>query len=127
MEQLSVRSRGNADDIRNNRDDIEAFLSADLDFHLALAEATENAVIAEMTKLVIDQVHRHHASFASTLLSARAREDTLRSARQVIDHVKAGDAARAAESMRRHLRAVSTELRQRVYLPAAEADQGYGL
>jgi GntR family transcriptional repressor for pyruvate dehydrogenase complex len=99
--------------IRASGGDIDNFLAADLDFHLALAEATDNAVIAEMTKLVIDQVHRHHASFANTLLSAAARERTFRSARRIVDRVRAGDGPAASDCMREHLHAVGTELRQR--------------
>jgi GntR family transcriptional repressor for pyruvate dehydrogenase complex len=101
--------------IRASGDDIDRFLAADLDFHLALAEATENAVIAEMTKMVIDQVHRHHASFADTLLTSGARENTYRSARRIVDSVRAGNTAAAAECMRAHLRSVGTELRERMY------------
>jgi GntR family transcriptional repressor for pyruvate dehydrogenase complex len=113
------------EEIRGNRDDIEAFLTADLDFHLALAEATGNMVIAEMTKLVIDRVHRHHASFASTLLSDRTRENTFQSARKVVDQVRAGNETAAAGSMREHLRAVSAELKDRVY-PGGDADRPDG-
>jgi len=98
--------------IRASDDDIENFLSADLNFHLALAEATDNTVIAEMTKLVIDQIHRHHASFASTLLSPKAREKTFRSAGRIVDCVSAGDSRSASESMREHLRAVGAELKE---------------
>ena len=76
------------EEIRGSGDDIEGFLAADLDFHLALAEATENTVIAEMTKLIIDRVHRHHASFASTLLSAQTRDKTFQSARRVVNQVE---------------------------------------
>ena len=111
--------------IRASGDDIEAFLAADLDFHLALAEATENAVIAEMTRLVIDQVHRHHTSFANTLLSADARQRTVRSARRIVDRVRAGDGPGAAASMRDHLNAVDTELKESVY-PSGGVHRAHG-
>jgi GntR family transcriptional repressor for pyruvate dehydrogenase complex len=92
-------------------EDYPSFLDADLKFHYALAEATDNEVICEMMKLVIEKVLAHHSRFRTKYLSAKFREFSVESAQQVIACVRAGDGARAAEWMRRHLDAIRGELK----------------
>jgi len=92
-------------------DDYQSFLDADLRFHYALAEATDNDVICEMMKLLIEKVLDHHARFRTKYLSANFRAVSIDSAARVIDCVRGGDGDQAAEWMRRHLNAISDELK----------------
>jgi len=89
----------------------QQFLEADLEFHYALAEATGNAVICEMMKLVIEKVLAHHGRLRTKLLSARFREYSTETAKKVIVHVGDGNAAKASELMRNHLNAINSELK----------------
>jgi GntR family transcriptional repressor for pyruvate dehydrogenase complex len=92
-------------------DDYPGFLDADLQFHYALAEATDNDVICEMMKLVIEKVLAHHSRFRTKYLSSNFRAVSIESAARVIDCVRTGDGDQAAEWMRRHLNAISDELK----------------
>ena len=92
-------------------DDYPRFLDADLKFHYALAEATDNEVICEMMKLVIEKVLAHHSSFRTKYLSANFREFSIQSAERVIACLRDGDSGQAAEWMRRHLDAIRGELK----------------
>jgi GntR family transcriptional repressor for pyruvate dehydrogenase complex len=92
-------------------DDYQSFLDADLDFHYALAEATENDVICEMMKLLIEKVLDHHARFRTTYLSANFRAFSIETAARVIASVRAGDGDQAAEWMHQHLNAINEELK----------------
>ena len=97
--------------IANCGEDYQQFLEADLEFHYALAEATGNAVICEMMKLVIEKVLAHHGRLRTKLLSARFREYSTETAKKVIVHVGDGNAAKASELMRNHLNAINSELK----------------
>jgi len=94
-----------------SNDDYPEFLQADLQFHYALAEATENDVICEMTKLLIEKVLDHHARFRTKYLSSNFRILSIESAARVIACVRAGDGDQAAEWMGRHLNAINEELK----------------
>ena len=92
-------------------DDYPRFLDADLKFHYALAEATDNDVICEMMKLVIEKVLAHHSRFRTKYLSVNFRKFSIESADRVIACVRAGDGNQAAEWMRQHLNAIRGELK----------------
>ena len=91
--------------------DYSIFLKADIDFHLSLAEATQNVVICEMTRLVLEKVVEHHTRFKTTLISPEYRQRSIHSAQKVIEHVAQGDGRAAAEWMRIHLHAIRAELK----------------
>ncbi len=97
--------------IKANMGDISGFFQADLEFHLALAEASGNRVIAELVKLLINKVHKHHIQFRATS-SPEVREHTFQTAQEVLKHIAGGDGGRAARCMRDHLRRVSSKLRE---------------
>ena len=90
--------------------DYEIFLKQDLQFHHALAEATHNVVINEMTKFVLDKLAIHHAQLHTDRLSLAYRQISVDTAREVLAAVEAGDQKRAAEWMERHLGAIREEL-----------------
>lgn len=105
MEAALQKARAAADD------DYPAFLDADLQFHYALAEATHNAVICEMMKLLIEKVLAHHSRLRTRYLSANFRAFSIDTAARVIDCVRAGDGDGAAGWMRQHLNAINPELK----------------
>ncbi|MDY0312260.1 MAG: FadR/GntR family transcriptional regulator [Desulfobacterales bacterium] len=105
MEAALQKARAAADD------DYPAFLDADLQFHYALAEATHNAVICEMMKLLIEKVLAHHSRLRTRYLSANFRAFSIDTAARVIDCVRVGDGDGAAGWMRQHLNAINPELK----------------
>lgn len=97
--------------IQANMGDISGFFQADMEFHLALAEASGNRVIAELIKLLINKVHKHHIQFRATS-SPEVREHTYQTAQEVLRHIAGGDGVRAAKCMRDHLMKVGNKLRE---------------
>lgn len=95
--------------IEENEDNISAFLQADLDFHITLAQSTENKVICEMAKLVIDKVHKHYAVFLET--SLRTYEKTVKTANAIVTAIEKGDVQKASDSMHEHLNVVKDEIK----------------
>lgn len=97
--------------IKENMDDIAGFFQADLEFHLALADASGNRVIAELVKMLIKKVHKHHRQFRATS-SPEVREHTYQTARSVLSSIAGGDGGLAAKCMGDHLRRVGNQLRE---------------
>jgi GntR family transcriptional repressor for pyruvate dehydrogenase complex len=96
----------------------ESFLEADMRFHLALADAAENQILCELTRLILEKVVAHHAKFRTTLLSSSYREQSVETARKILDHVVAGDGDEAAKWTARHLNAIKDELKDILDLQA---------
>lgn len=94
--------------------DYEKFLNADMDFHKAIAEAANNPVIYEMTKLLLDKVIAHHSEFQTQLFSPVYFQASIDTAKQVIAFIEQGDAAKAVNRMKRHLNAIQSELKDLV-------------
>jgi GntR family transcriptional repressor for pyruvate dehydrogenase complex len=95
----------------DSRADYPAFLKADLEFHISLAEATENVVICEMMKLVVEKVLEHHSRLRTAHLSKDFRRVSIETARMIIEHLEKGEGQEAAQYMRDHLNAIKTELK----------------
>ena len=95
--------------MQDNRSDLETISKADLEFHLTLAEATNNDVINEIMKLLIEKVEFYADKFWATL--PKAREKAISTANQVFYHVVKGDSKKAAQSMREHLELVKDKLK----------------
>lgn len=91
--------------------DYTIFLDADIQFHAALAEASGNVVLCELTKLMLDKVVAHHRDLKTALLPPAYREVSIRTAAQVVAAIQAGDAEAAAGWMAEHLDAIRGELR----------------
>ena len=89
----------------------ERFLEADMRFHMALAQASENRVLYELIRLILEKVVARHAKFRTTLLSAGYREASVATARKTLSHVEAGDGGQAAKWIARHLNAIRDELK----------------
>ena len=102
MENAVKKMQENSSDFENKR-------KADLEFHLILAEATNNEVIYEIMKLLIAKVELHADKFWATLPKARGK--SISTVNQVFSHVIKGEGKKAAESMREHLDLVKDKLK----------------
>lgn len=66
-------------------EDLSAFLLADMDFHLALAEATHNVVILELMKIIIKRVSDNEEYFLATGIITRS--NTINSFERLVDNL----------------------------------------
>lgn len=96
---------------RESLGDYPAFLKADLEFHLSLAEATENGAICEMMRLLAEKVLEHHRRLRTARLSTDYRRLSVESADMVVSHLEKGQGRQAAQWMRDHLNAIKNELK----------------
>jgi GntR family transcriptional repressor for pyruvate dehydrogenase complex len=97
-------------DVANQNTD--AYYKTDFDFHLAVAKASGNKALYELAKLLVDQAH-DHMQFMSESLSIDMpfnKEKAVRTAREVVVHIAAGDGGAAARAMQGHLNIVNKEL-----------------
>ncbi|MDJ0782097.1 MAG: FCD domain-containing protein [Desulfosarcinaceae bacterium] len=97
-------------DIAN--EDTDAYYRLDFDFHLAVAKASGNMALAELAKLLVDQAHdnMHFMSESLHIAMTFNMEKAVRTAREVVTHIAAGDGAAAAHAMQDHLNIVTQEL-----------------
>ncbi|HSO19412.1 MAG TPA: FCD domain-containing protein [Desulfosarcina sp.] len=113
--------RADAEQIRNLKDalqqvtgtesDYAIFLEADIRFHTAVADAAGNAVLCELTKLVLEKVVAHHNALKTALLPPAYREVSIRTAARIVAAVEAGDGEAAERWMASHLGAIRDELK----------------
>ena len=94
--------------LQESEEDREKFIRIDLAFHLALAEATNNIVIYEMMKLLLEKVHNHHLVYFG--ISSEMREETIATANQILSYIIKGEGKKGAACMRRHLSLVKEVL-----------------
>jgi GntR family transcriptional regulator, transcriptional repressor for pyruvate dehydrogenase complex len=81
-------------------DNVEEFVEADLDFHLALAEATQNPMIPALLDPIIDLLREQR--ILTTLAKGGAQHGQYNH-KIIIEAVKRRDPDAAREAMRRHL------------------------
>jgi GntR family transcriptional repressor for pyruvate dehydrogenase complex len=91
--------------------DYAIFLDADIRFHAAVAEASGNVVLSELTKLVLEKVVAHHNALKTVLLPPAYREISIRTAARVVEAIASGDGDDAARWMAQHLSAIRDELK----------------
>jgi GntR family transcriptional repressor for pyruvate dehydrogenase complex len=87
--------------LQESEDQRENFIKTDLAFHLALAEATDNILIYEMMKLLLEKVHNHHIVFFG--ISSQMREKTIITATQILSYIIKGEGKKGVACMHRHL------------------------
>jgi len=92
-------------------EEYERFLEADIQFHQALAEASENQILCELTRLILDKVVAHHLRLRTTRLSPGYREISIETAEKIVAAIEVGDSKAAAEWTGRHLNAIKGELK----------------
>ena len=92
--------------------DTDLFYKLDFEFHIAVAEASNNKALIEMVKLLVHRSHKH-VTFMSESLNIAVPftvEKAVYSAREVIAQIKAGDPQMAEICMNKHLNIVYSEL-----------------
>jgi DNA-binding FadR family transcriptional regulator len=81
-------------------DNVEEFVEADLDFHLALAEATQNPIIPTLLDPIINLLREQR--ILATLIKGIAQHGQYNH-KIIIDAIKRRDPDASREAMRRHL------------------------
>lgn len=97
--------------LKTNNREYTLFLQADMAFHKAVAEATGNVVICEMTKLILEKLVVHHSSLKTKRLSAKYRATSIDTAAKVVECIQLQDEKNASLWMERHLNAITEELK----------------
>ncbi len=85
----------------------EAFIEADLDFHLTLAKATHNTLIPILIDSLVDLL-REHRERAASVKGGIERSQPYH--KQILEAVKNGNADLARETMRGHLKQARKEI-----------------
>jgi DNA-binding FadR family transcriptional regulator len=80
-------------------------------FHKAVAEATGNVVICEMTKLILEKLVAHHSSLKTRRLSATYRATSIDTAANVVKSIQRQDQKNASLWMEKHLNSITEELK----------------
>lgn len=93
-------------DTMEGTQDVEVFVEADLDFHLALAEATQNPIIPAMMDSIIDLLREHRKRIG---LTEGGLERGQFHHKQILAAVRRGDPDAAREAMKRHLKQVADD------------------
>ncbi|CAA7600962.1 GntR bacterial regulatory protein HTH signature [Acididesulfobacillus acetoxydans] len=92
--------------------DTEKFYTADGEFHAAIADATDNAMICHILKSLVRQIHRFNVKFMFT--SEEAMQQTITTAKAITSFIAQGEGDRAQNWMYRHLNEVDGSLKNMV-------------
>lgn len=102
--------RANADDIADLRALVEAqraqlgqaqaFIAADMDFHMRLAAITGNPIIDSVSRAMLGWLFEYHTAL---LHWSGNEETTLAEHARIVDRIEAGDADGAVAEMARHM------------------------
>ena len=98
--------------LKTNDREYTLFLQADTAFHKAVADATGNVVICEMTKLILEKLVAHHSSLKTKRLSAKYRTTSIKTAAKVVACIQDQDEKNASQWMEKHLNAITEELKE---------------
>ncbi|MEJ2642554.1 MAG: FCD domain-containing protein [Desulfosarcinaceae bacterium] len=100
--------------------DTDLYYQLDFDFHLEVAKASGNQALYELAKLLVDRAHGHMNFMSESLRIAMPFnvEKAVLTAREVVAHIAACDAERAAASMYTHLNIVNLELTKQFFAKA---------
>lgn len=92
--------RGLVERQRENLGDSKSFIQADIEFHVAIAEITNNPLLQTVTRAMLIWLFEYY----KPLLHWSGREDTtLLEHSTLVDYLEANDADNAARLMREHL------------------------
>lgn len=92
--------------------DTEKFYEADLEFHSALADGTDNAFLTQMLKALVKQIHKFNVKFMDT--SSETKMQTIFTSKKVVSLVAEGEGEEAAQWIYRHLNEVDGSLKDMV-------------
>jgi GntR family transcriptional repressor for pyruvate dehydrogenase complex len=100
MEEAFVHMKSAAALPKDNTDRMERWVAADLAFHTALAQASQNPLL----RMLLDPMSAHLLEFRRMASSAPgAMEDALNYHRELLEHVRAHDVSACRNTMREHL------------------------
>jgi GntR family transcriptional repressor for pyruvate dehydrogenase complex len=98
--------------LKKCRVNTQAYIEADWDFHMAIAEATNNSVIVDVMDLLINKIHRYNAEFVAT--SSEISHEAISSAETIVLHILSGDGQKASSAMQYHLQLVNSEIKKMI-------------
>jgi GntR family transcriptional repressor for pyruvate dehydrogenase complex len=104
-------------------EDVSALVQADMDFHLAVCEASGNAALAELGELLGKELVRERA--ATWTMPGRPPR-SLREHRKIYEAINAGDGSRARKALLAHLRSVEHDLMRSVLPHETTSDRKKG-
>lgn len=93
---------------------IESYYQNDFEFHLAVAEASNNPAIFEIVKLLVEGSHRHIGFMNDALGIAMPVnvEKCVNTARKVVHYIERGNPSKSEAAMKAHLNIVGFELKE---------------
>ena len=86
--------------MKESSHNIQNFYDADLDFHVALAEASGNRMLPKIMKIIVKMVHKRYRVMSESLMIPKK---SIQTAEQIVSYITKGDVKNAAESMREHI------------------------
>jgi GntR family transcriptional repressor for pyruvate dehydrogenase complex len=97
----------------------EAYQAADVAFHEAIALATGNRMLSRVIEALEESMlHSFRASFEGHMLRGGSVNDTIELHQEIFDHIRAGDARRATQVMRKQLDQADRDLRAALSAPS---------
>ena len=96
--------------MKETRRDLKRFIDHDFQFHIALARASQNQLILEMMKRIVEKIHREYDKFRPNALFQR--DEAVLTAEQIVEFVARGEGRKAASAMQKHLKLVTTEIKR---------------
>jgi len=90
-------------------DDVATFLRENADWHVALAVATHNELLAAFAKAISSLVFKSTAS--DNLASPDIRQLVIQAHSRIVSAIRAGDAETASRRMSRHLASMSSHMK----------------
>jgi len=90
--------------------DLNSFVIKDLEFHLTIAKATHNPFMYGLMKIIGEMLYKETQRIIGG--SRYTRENTIESARNLVQAIKQRDAEKAKELMGEHIRDVKVSLKK---------------
>lgn len=106
--------------MRDELTTIDDYVAADLNFHLCLAEASKNTVLASLTHAIRSLLRE---AITATYAVDGQTERRLRDHTRILDAIVANDPAAADKAMQDHLGSTEEMLRQLGLLQSADKDE----
>ena len=106
------RIRAALSKMKETRGDLKRFIDHDFEFHIALARASQNQLILEMMKRIVEKVHKEYDKFRPNALFQR--DKAVQTAEEIVEHVAKGEGHKAASAMQKHLNLVTIEIKRKL-------------
>ncbi len=105
-----ARLKESTQQLKKSQGNIQRFIDADWEFHMAIAETTNNTVIVDVMNLLINKIHNYNAEFLAS--SQQISSEAIETAEEVIEHVIAGNSQKAGSAMQKHLELIRREIKK---------------